>query len=120
MLGQASDVMKAPFKKDYGFLLVCTPANQAQRPLLLGPCRATETNRLPCVLLLSRACIWVTEAPLSSRSVNYQPELLKDVTPGSFCVRRRRLSACCFCRVGEPWPGASHEPQSWNGSLEKR
>lgn len=64
MLGQASDVMKSVLKKDFGFLLVCAPVNQAQSPLLLGPCRAAEINQLHCLLLLSRG------ASLSSRSVN--------------------------------------------------
>lgn len=64
MLGQASDVMKSVLRKDFGFLLVCARVSQAQRPLLLGPCRAAEINQLQCMVLLSRG------AALSSRSVN--------------------------------------------------
>lgn len=76
-----------------------------------------------CKQLLSRPCIWAGKFPqeqvceTSSLHSHCQPELAKGLAPGALCMKGRKLWACCFCRVGRPWPGDFNEAQTQTGSL---
>lgn len=115
-------------KKDSGFLLVCTPAKQALR-LSIGLHPSQPSSEAPpprslqgnCKQLLSRPRIWVGKFPQEQVSVGLhphcQPELAKGLAPGAFCVKGRKLWACCFCRVGRPQHGDFNDAQTQTGSL---